>query len=202
MAGFQLLSLHRRSPHLPTNRQYQERDLLGLSLSTFGQDTFYGIPFAQPPLGNLRLRYPEPFNQSWIGQRNATMRGFSCPSFSAPELQGFADGLNMSEDCLTLDIIRPAGVQSGDDLPIFLWFYGGGFKVGGSADPRYNASFMVRNSVEMNKPTMVVIPNYRTMSFGVMGSREILEAGNTRMPIYTYRFNQRPWNNGGRRRDY
>jgi hypothetical protein len=47
----------------------------------------------------------------------------------------------------------------------------------------------------MNKPTMVVIPNYRTMSFGVMGSREILEAGNTRMPIYTYRFNQRPWNN-------
>ena len=159
----------------------------GLTLPTFHQDAFYGIPFAQPPLGDLRLRYPVPFNQSWTGQRNATLRGFSCPGFDAPALQGFADGLIMGEDCLTLDIVRPAGVQAGDDLPIFLWLYGGGFKAGGSADPRYNASFMVRNSVEMNTPIIVVIPNYRTMSFGVMASSEILEAGVGNIALFDQR---------------
>jgi carboxylesterase type B len=159
----------------------------GLSLSTFQQDAFYGIPFAQPPVGDLRLRYPVPLNQSWTSQRNATERGLSCPGTDGTSSQGFADGLIMGEDCLTLDVIRPAGVQAGDNLPIFLWIYGGGFKAGGSADPRYNASFIVRNSVEMNQPVMVVIPNYRTMSFGVMASSEILEAGVGNIALFDQR---------------
>lgn len=102
----------------------------GLTLSTFNQEAFYGIPFATPPLGDLRLRYPVPYNQSWTGTRNATVRSDSCPGFDKPFAQGFADGLTMGEDCLTLDIVRPANVKPGDNLPVFFWIYGGGFKAG------------------------------------------------------------------------
>jgi carboxylesterase type B len=52
-----------------------------------------------------------------------------------------------------------------------------GFKAGGSADPRYNTSFIVQNSIEMQKPIIAVVPNYRTMSFGFMASKEVAAAG-------------------------
>ncbi|KAL1835014.1 hypothetical protein VTK73DRAFT_6464 [Phialemonium thermophilum] len=83
----------------------------------------------------------------------------------------------MGEDCLTLDVVRPAGARPGDDLPVFVWIYGGGFKAGGSADPRYNASFLVRNAAEMGKPILAVMPNYRTMGFGMLASMEVAAAG-------------------------
>lgn len=159
----------------------------GLTLNAFNQDAFYGIPFAVPPLGDLRLRYPVPYNQSWTGSRNATGRSDSCPGFDKPFPQGFADGLTMSEDCLTLDIVRPASVKPGDNLPVFLWIYGGGFKAGGSADPRYNTSFMVRNSVEMNKPIITVVPNYRTGAFGLLASKEVAEAGLGNIALFDQR---------------
>ncbi|KAL6887034.1 alpha/beta-hydrolase [Trichoderma evansii] len=159
----------------------------GLSLDTFSQEAFYGIPFAIPPLGDLRLRYPLPYNQSWTGSRNATVRSDSCPGFDKPFAQGFSDGLTMGEDCLTLDIVRPANVQPGDNLPVFFWIYGGGFKAGGSADPRYNTSFMVRNSMEMKKPIIAVVPNYRTASFGLLASKEVVAAGVGNIALFDQR---------------
>ncbi|OTA01572.1 dipeptidyl peptidase 5 [Trichoderma parareesei] len=159
----------------------------GLSLESFNQEAFYGIPFAIPPLGDLRLRYPVPYNQSWRGSRNATVRSDSCPGFDKPFDQGFADGLTMSENCLTLDIVRPANVKPGDDLPVFFWIYGGGFKAGGSADPRYNTSFMVRNSMEMKKPIIAVVPNYRTGAFGLLASKEVAAAGVGNIALFDQR---------------
>ncbi|KAL7790344.1 alpha/beta-hydrolase [Trichoderma ceciliae] len=163
----------------------------GLSLSSFNQDAFYGIPFATPPLGDLRFRRPLSFNQSWTGSRNATVRSDSCPGFDAPFAQGFADGLTMSEDCLTLDIVRPSGVQPGDDLPVFFWIYGGGFKAGGSADPRYNASFIVRNSMEMKKPIIVVVTNYRTSALGLIASMEVAQANVGNIALFDQRLAMR-----------
>lgn len=159
----------------------------GLTLNTFNQEAFYGIPFATPPLGDLRLRYPVPCNQSWTGTRNATVRSDSCPGFDKPFAQGFADGLTMGEDCLTLDIVRPANVQPGDNLPVFFWIYGGGFKAGGSADPRYNTSFMVRNSMQMKKPIIAVVPNYRTSAFGLLASKEVAAAGVGNIALFDQR---------------
>lgn len=159
----------------------------GLTLDTFSQEAFYGIPFARPPLRDLRLRYPLPYNQSWTGSRNATVRSDSCPGFDKPFAQGFADGLTMGENCLTLDIVRPANVQPGDNLPVFFWIYGGGFKAGGSADPRYNTSFMVRNSMEMKKPIIAVVPNYRTSAFGLLASKEVAAAGVGNIALFDQR---------------
>jgi carboxylesterase type B len=93
----------------------------------------------------------------------------------------------MGEDCLTLDIVRPANIKPGDNLPVFLWIYGGGFKAGGSADQRYNTSFMVRNSVEMNKPIIAVVPNYRTAAFGMLASKEVAEAGVGNIALFDQR---------------
>ncbi|RFU24779.1 hypothetical protein B7463_g11560, partial [Scytalidium lignicola] len=144
----------------------------GFHIPSFSQEAFYGIPFAAPPVGPLRLRHPVSYNQSWTGTRNATVRSTSCPGYD-----GFSDGLTLSEDCLTLDIVRPANTTADSKLPVFVWIYGGGFKGGGIQDPRYNTSFIVRNSMDINKPIIAVTINYRLMGFGFLGSREVLAAG-------------------------
>jgi carboxylesterase type B len=68
-------------------------------------------------------------------------------------------GYPASEDCLVLNIVRPAGCNERSKLPIALWMHGGGFYEGGSADRRYNLSFIVENSVEMGKPIIGVSIN-------------------------------------------
>lgn len=102
----------------------------GLNLESFSQEAFYGIPYSTPPLGDLRLRRPLPFNQSWTGVRNATVRSDSCPGYNGfpDSLVGgsLIDGLTLGEDCLTMDIVRPANTMPGDGLPVFVWIYGGG----------------------------------------------------------------------------
>lgn len=93
----------------------------GFHISSFNQEAFYGIPFALPPVGPLRLRHPVTYNQSWEGIRNATVRSASCPGYD-----GFSDGLILNEDCLTLDVVRPANTTVDSKLPVFVWIYGGG----------------------------------------------------------------------------
>lgn len=61
-------------------------------------------------------------------------------------------GYELSEDCLYMNVLRPAGVAEGDNLPVGLWIHGGGYTEGGINDDRYNGSWMVQRSVEMGKP--------------------------------------------------
>lgn len=58
----------------------------------------------------------------------------------------------LHRDCLTLNVVRPSGTTADDKLPVGLWIYGGGFQQGGTADPRYNSSWIIQRSVEMEKP--------------------------------------------------
>ncbi|KAF4650337.1 hypothetical protein FOL47_001232, partial [Perkinsus chesapeaki] len=77
---------------------------------------FYGIPFAAPPVGNLRFRPPQPLNETWSVPRLMNETGFSC-----------AD----REDCLYLDLFAPNdAINSNASLPVFLWVHGGGFAFG------------------------------------------------------------------------
>ncbi len=102
----------------------------GVNLESFDQVAYLGIPYAIPPVGDLRLRRSLPFNQSWTGVRNATVRSDSCPGYNGfpDSLVGgsLIDGLTLGEDCLTIDIVAPANIKPGDDLPVFVWLYGGG----------------------------------------------------------------------------
>lgn len=84
---------------------------------------FLGIPYAQPPVRNLRLQQSIPLDSSF-GTLNATAFGPACYGKNNP---------NPSEDCLTLNIWRPSNVANAAKdtlLPVLVWFYGGGLSAG------------------------------------------------------------------------
>ncbi|KAF2808128.1 alpha/beta-hydrolase [Mytilinidion resinicola] len=139
----------------------------GLHLPKFNQDAFLGIPFALPPTKNLRFARPQPYNVTWKGVKEVTSYGKSCYGMSS-----FSDGLPLDEDCLFLNIVRPAE-SSGKLLPVFIWIHGGGWIGGGSADPRYNLSYLVSQSVEMGKPMIGISLNYRMLGFGFLSGGDM-----------------------------
>ncbi|KIK54659.1 hypothetical protein GYMLUDRAFT_176940 [Collybiopsis luxurians FD-317 M1] len=144
----------------------------GLTVPSFKQELFLGMPYAQPPVGDLRFAAPLSLNTSFHGVRDATSYSPICigyPSGGANDDAGF----ELSEDCLTLNVVRPEGVKEGSGVPVMLWIYGGGFIMGGSADHRYNGSWIVQRSVAMNQPIIFASFNYRVGPFGFLYSQEI-----------------------------
>ncbi|EIN05226.1 alpha/beta-hydrolase [Punctularia strigosozonata HHB-11173 SS5] len=150
---------------------------VGFSLPSFEQELFLGMPYAQQPLPpNLRLRPPVSLNTSWNGTRNAMEYSPICIGYPSG---GANDDLGheLSEACLTLNIVRPAGIVQGSNVPVVVWIYGGGFQMGGSADQRYNGSWVVQRSVEMKQPIIFASINYRVTAFGFLWSQEIAAEG-------------------------
>ncbi|GAA6009730.1 hypothetical protein JCM10207_004171 [Rhodosporidiobolus poonsookiae] len=155
----------------------------GITLPTFSQEAFLGIPFAQPPTGDLRFRKPRVLEKTFAGGVfEATEYSPFCPGVGGDNI-----GFEQSEDCLTVNVVRPAGTKEGDNLPVGAWIYGGGFQMGGNADQRYNSSYMIQRAVEMEKPIMVVQINYRTAALGFLNSKEVKEEGNQNLGLYDQR---------------
>jgi para-nitrobenzyl esterase len=114
-----------------------------------------GIPFAQPPVGALRLRPPVPA-APWAGERDATAFGPTAPqppSFMA------AFGEPQSEDCLTLNVWAPAEATG---APVMVWFHGGGFTGGSASTPWYDGRRLAARGV------VVVTANYRLGPLGFL----------------------------------
>ncbi|PSO09700.1 MULTISPECIES: carboxylesterase/lipase family protein [unclassified Sphingobium] len=126
-----------------------------LGASSEGIDSFKGIPFAAPPVGDLRWRAPQPA-QRWQGTRDATRYGDACvqPVFDP------AARFPMSEDCLTLNVWTPAGAKTGKRLPVMLWIHGGGSFAGSGRDPLFDGAALAREGV------IVVTINYRLGALG------------------------------------
>ncbi|KAJ3723866.1 esterase 1 [Lentinula raphanica] len=137
--------------------------LIGRDVTSFRQDFFGGIPFAEPPIGSLRLQPPVLKTSLNSTTFNASDFGFSC-------LQLGVDVAGLSEDCLTINILRPSGVTSNDSLPVMFWTYGGGFQIGTSAT--YNASAIVAQSVLRGTPIIYVNFNYRLGPLGFPQGQE------------------------------
>ncbi|WP_371493880.1 carboxylesterase family protein [Kitasatospora sp. NBC_00374] len=91
-----------------------------------GAEAFLGIPYAAPPTGTGRFRAPRP-PARWDGVRQATRQAPACLQFSP---FGLADPQNVSEDCLYLDVHRPAGAAPGARLPVIFWIHGGAYSQG------------------------------------------------------------------------
>ncbi|MBF2025601.1 MAG: carboxylesterase family protein [Oscillatoriales cyanobacterium C42_A2020_001] len=120
--------------------------------------SFKGIPYAAPPVGNLRWRSPQPV-QPWSGVRQATKYGNDCMQFPDPS-DAAPPGTPPAEDCLVLNVWRPAQIKSGEKLPVVVWIYGGAFVNGGASTPIYDGSEIARQGV------VVVSFNYRLGRFG------------------------------------
>ena len=130
-----------------------------------GVDAFKGIPFAAPPLGPLRWRAPQAV-KPWTGVRPSTEYGHDC--MQTPFGGDAAPlGTQPSEDCLVLNVWRPAGAKTGDKLPVIVWIYGGGFVNGGSSPSVYAGDSFARKGVIM------VSFNYRLGRFGFFGFPEL-----------------------------
>ncbi|KAI0681819.1 carotenoid ester lipase precursor [Earliella scabrosa] len=159
--------------------------------TTDGRTTsFLGIPFAQAPVGKLRLQLPKPMTR-YTGIINATVFGNQCiqqtvtpptvPSDFPPEIAEFLVAMRagpnvpQSEDCLNINVIIPAGTRPGAKLPVAAWIYGGGYQVGSNAVRP--GAVVVNRSIEIGQPVIFVSMNYRLSAFGFLGGREVQNAG-------------------------
>ncbi|KAK0631140.1 lipase [Bombardia bombarda] len=143
----------------------------GRHLPEWDQDVFLGMPYAQPPVKSLRFRWPQSLNDTFDDVRDASSYGYSCMQYKSR--------FNMSEDCLNLNVIRPAGVAGSRSLPVLVWIYGGGFYAGSAADPQYNLSSIVKVSQEMGQPMIAVSFNYRLNMYGFLQAPQILAEGSS-----------------------
>jgi carboxylesterase type B len=142
----------------------------GAQLASWDQEAFLGIPFAQPPVKDLRWRWPQSLNESFSEVRDATQQGYSCMQFRG--------NFNMSEDCLNLNVIRPTGSFT-EPLPVLVWIFGGGLYTGSVADPQYNLSGIVKVSQDMGKPIIAVAMNYRLNMYGFLQTPQLLAEGSS-----------------------
>ncbi|KAH6880040.1 Alpha/Beta hydrolase protein [Thelonectria olida] len=147
---------------------------VGLHNEQYNQDLFLGIPYAKPPTGSRRFAAPQPLTESFDEPRSATEYGWMCIGYGSDTANL---GNPVSEDCLTINVVRPAGTSEDDDFPVGVWVHGGSYVNGGSRDPRYNLSYIVEQSVKENKPIVAASINYRVSYWGFMFSQEMQDAG-------------------------
>jgi para-nitrobenzyl esterase len=123
-----------------------------------GVRAFLGVPFAQPPVGDLRWRAPRPV-QAWNGVRDATRIGSDCTqAIGRRAILGGGGGIVFgSEDCLYLNIYAPADVH--EARPVMVYIPGGAFTVGSGAN--YDPSLLARE-----QGRLVVTMNYRLGALG------------------------------------
>ena len=116
---------------------------------------FKGVPYAQPPVGALRWRPPQPA-QPWTGARDAQAFGSDCMQNRV----GWDDTqtkLPVSEDCLTLNVWTPVSAAK---APVMVWIHGGGYVMGSGSQPVFDGAALARRGV------VVVTFNYRLGRFG------------------------------------
>ncbi|KAJ7326172.1 extracellular triacylglycerol lipase precursor [Mycena albidolilacea] len=127
-----------------------------------GEEFFGGIPYAEAPIGDLRFTRPVPkFSLGNLSTFDATSFGKSCiqpPSPFTPV------DLPLSEDCLTINVFRPAGLTPGASIPVMAWIFGGSFFTGTTIT--FNASSLVSRSITRGTPIVYVSFNYRLGPLG------------------------------------
>ncbi|KAK0212021.1 alpha/beta-hydrolase [Armillaria fumosa] len=134
-----------------------------------GLDRWLGIPFALPPVGNLRFKAPVPvrMNLSEV-QHDATTFGNACPQPPGNL------GANISEDCLYVNIWRPErAADSKEGMPVLFWIHGGAYTSGAASMSRYDPTRILNRSIEIGKPILFVSTNYRLNTFGFLSSADV-----------------------------
>ncbi|WP_020599781.1 carboxylesterase/lipase family protein [Spirosoma panaciterrae] len=123
-----------------------------------GLTVYKGIPFAVPPVGDLRWRAPQPV-ANWEGVRQAD-------KFAPGPMQGGNPPSGKSEDCLYLNVWTPAK-SSSDRIPVLVWIYGGGFAAGATSEPTYSGEKLAKKGV------VLVSIAYRVGTLGFLAHPEL-----------------------------
>ncbi|ODQ80414.1 hypothetical protein BABINDRAFT_161359 [Babjeviella inositovora NRRL Y-12698] len=153
-------------------------------------ESYLGIPYAAPPVGNLRFKPPQPYTGS--------LNGFSAQAYgpSCPQMNPEADYTNtlpkvalelvmqtplfnaiipQSEDCLSLNVYRKRGLSSTAKLPVMFWIFGGGFDLGGTN--YYLPQQLMAQGALQGQDFIYVSVNYRVAAFGFLPGKEIKAEG-------------------------
>ncbi|KIJ09789.1 hypothetical protein PAXINDRAFT_102177 [Paxillus involutus ATCC 200175] len=182
LAGLAYLLGNRSSPTVTLD----SATVTGLSSGSVNE--FLGIPFAQPPTGQLRFQLPQalpPYDASF----SATAYGPACPqqamevpvvSVLPAETLDYLTFVNSSivitpaaEDCLTLNVIAPSDATPESKLPVVVWIYGGAFEIGGTRG--YNGTVIVDKAVSLGVPA--IFEQSSLNAFGFLASQEVKDAG-------------------------
>lgn len=160
-----------------------------------GVESFYGIPFADPPVGDLRLRPPRKLSRD-LGVFNATAFPAACPQMPPnttevrlPKLVGQdltppmwpETEVRGQEDCLTVTVQRPTGTRPDAALPVLFYLFGGGFEFGSTNAT--NAEKLIQFAEKQNQSFVYVAVNYRVGGFGFLGGAEVLRDGSTNLGL-------------------
>lgn len=129
-----------------------------------GIRAFKGIPFGQPPVGELRWKEPQPV-KNWQGVRKTDKFGPRAMQRAVFGDMGFRSN-GMSEDCLYLNVWTPAKSAT-ERLPVLVYFYGGGFIAGDGSEARYDGESMAKRGI------VAITVNYRLGVFGFMAHPEL-----------------------------
>jgi len=122
---------------------------------------FKGIPFAAPPVGDLRWKAPAPV-QAWTGIKKADAFGLACMQAAG----SMGNTAPVGEDCLYLNVWTPAK-KPGEKIPVIVWIYGGGFSGGSTSTPMYDGTNFAKKGV------VLVSVAYRVGPFGFLAHQEL-----------------------------
>jgi para-nitrobenzyl esterase len=133
-------------------------------------NAFLGLPYAAPPVGDLRWKAPQTPTK-WKGERDATQFGAHCAQGRVFDDMVFQDA-GPSEDCLFLNVYAPADSTDKSKLPVMFWIHGGGYSGGASSEPRHNGDFLPLKGV------VLVTINYRLGVFGFLATSDLAREAN------------------------
>ena len=123
-----------------------------------------GIPFAAPPVGELRWKAPQPV-VPWTGVRAADHYSNLCLQTGIGNRENGKDAGNYAEDCLYLNVWRPAKAET---FPVMVWIHGGGYSGGGGGLPMYAGDRLASTG-----DLVIVTLNYRLNAFGFLATEQL-----------------------------
>ncbi|XP_011495827.1 PREDICTED: esterase FE4-like [Ceratosolen solmsi marchali] len=138
------------------------------SVEGFEYYAFKGVPYAKPPIGELRFQDPQP-PEAWVGTRDATIFGSPCAQFDQ-----FKQSYVGSDDCLYLNIYVKS-ITPNLNLPVMMWIHGGAFSFGSGDDELYGPDYLLRKDI------VLVTINYRLGVFGFLNLEDEIMPGNQGM---------------------